>query len=228
MSHKIRAVVLDFYGTVVEEAYRLLAHIAAEFLRGGARLSAEALQGLWWEEFRRCCDGAYGENFLPQKELYRLTLQAMATRSGASVDVGRLRQEVIDFSLRSPLFPDAARFVAECRLPYYILSNADTAELQAIVARHGLRPQGIMTSEEAREYKPRRGIFEKGLQKFGLRPEEAIYAGDSLRNDFYGAAGAGMRSVWLNRRNEQVPAGIAAVPDLYALLAVLRSEGVEA
>lgn len=72
------------------------------------------------------------------------------------------------------------------------------------------------------EYKPRKGIFEKGLKKFGLSANEAVYAGDSYINDYCGASEAGILSFWLNRKKEPVPKGVRALPDLYALLPILE------
>lgn len=86
-----------------------------------------------------------------------------------------------------------------------------------------LAPAGVWTSERARAYKPRREIFESGLKAFGLRPEEALYLGDSLRNDYFGARGAGILSVWLNRLGETVPSGVELwAPDLYSALPIVE------
>ena len=84
-------------------------------------------------------------------------------------------------------------------------------------------PVASFTSEQARVYKPRAEIFEKGLASFGLRPAEAVYIGDSLRNDYYGARGAGMRSVWINRTGASVPEDVEfSVPDLYSVLDYIK------
>lgn len=219
----IKAVILDFYGTVVEESYALLDRVADVFLAHGARARREEIAALWWKEFRLQCDGAHGADFCLQRELYPRTLERMMRQTGAEgLDIDAVVKEIIAFAVSSPMFEDARRFLQKCPLPYYILSNIDNAEIEKIVARHGLRPSGIYTSEDAREYKPRKGIFEKGLQRFGLRADEAVYAGDSFRNDYEGARGAGMLSFWLNRRGETGPDGCRALPDLEALLPALE------
>ena len=59
--------------------------------------------------------------------------------------------------------------------------------------------------------KPERGIFEAALEK--MRPDgEVYYIGDSFVNDVQGAKGAGLKTIWLNRRNHRVPDG-AQLPD---------------
>ena len=221
----IRAVILDFYGTVVQESYELLDAIADVFVAGGASCPRSEVPAMWWREFRAACDAAHGDAFCLQRELYPRVLKRMAARCGAKIDEERLAGEIVRFSRNAGIFEDAARFLRECPLPWYVLSNIDNAELAAVLSRHRLTPCGVFTSEDAREYKPRAGIFEKGLRAFGLRADDALYAGDSYRNDYCGARGAGMRAVWLNRLNEPVPEGTETEPDLYSVLVRLRSEG---
>lgn len=219
----IKAVILDFYGTIVEESYALLDRIAEVFVAHGAVLGREKIAALWWPHFREQCDAAYGDSFCLQRDIYPKVFECMARETGAEgIDFEALRKEIISFAVTSPMLEDAEKFLEECPLPYYILSNIDNAELRQIISLHGLRPRGIFTSEDAMEYKPRKGIFEKGLKKFGLSANEAVYAGDSYINDYCGASEAGILSFWLNRKKEPVPKGVRALPDLHALLPTLE------
>lgn len=218
-----KAVILDFYGTVVHEAYQLLDRIALAFRAGGAAAGDRDIQEMWWRDFAGVCDLCYGASFRPQKELYADVLTGMAERTNAKVDVAALVSEVIDFSRTSEIFEDSKRFLRECPLPVYILSNIDNEELSIMFKCNAICPVASFTSEQARAYKPRAEIFEKGLASFGLRPAEAVYIGDSLRNDYYGARGAGMRSVWINRTGASVPEDVEfSVPDLYSVLDYIK------
>lgn len=52
--------------------------------------------------------------------------------------------------------------------------------------------------------KPEPGIFEIAVRK--MQPEgDVYYIGDSFRNDILGAKNAGLKTVWLNRRNHVQP-----------------------
>lgn len=54
--------------------------------------------------------------------------------------------------------------------------------------------------------KPEPGIFEIAVQK--MHPKaETYYIGDSFKNDILGAKRAGLKTVWLNRRNHEIPEG---------------------
>ena len=217
----MKAVLLDCYGTVAHEADVVLAGYVRAFLQAGATVPAEEIYKLWWKHFARECDRACGENFHLQKELYVFVLEKIEEECGVRVDVKALAKEMADFSVSAEPFEDSLRFIEECPIPCYILSNIDTAELKAMVGKMKLNLKGIYTSEMARAYKPDPQIFSKGLQYFGLKADEVLYAGDSLRNDYWGARGAGIKSVWLNRLNAPVPQGVVALPDLYSLLGKL-------
>ncbi|WP_457741381.1 TIGR02253 family HAD-type hydrolase [Thermococcus sp.] len=57
----------------------------------------------------------------------------------------------------------------------------------------------VVTRDDARAIKPEPRIFLYALEKLGLKPEEAVYVGDSLSQDVYGAKHVGMTAVWINR-----------------------------
>lgn len=217
----MKAVLLDFYGTVVHEAYELLDHIAEVFQRAGAQVTAQEVGDQWWQNFSRECDLACGKSFRLQKELYASVLEKLQQKFGVRVDAPALVKEIVEFSVSSKPFEDSLRFIEECPIPCYILSNIDTAELVTMIGKIGIAPKDFYTSEMARAYKPAPEIFLEGLSYFGLNAADVVYAGDSLRNDYWGARGAGIKSVWLNRLGQPVPQGVVALPDLYSLLAKL-------
>ncbi|ASJ02765.1 2-haloalkanoic acid dehalogenase [Thermococcus profundus] len=53
-------------------------------------------------------------------------------------------------------------------------------------------------ADEVLAYKPMKEMFEKPLEVFGVRPEEAVHIGDTKEEDFEGALRAGMWAVWIN------------------------------
>jgi putative hydrolase of the HAD superfamily len=50
--------------------------------------------------------------------------------------------------------------------------------------------------------KPDPRMFRIALKEAGCTPHELVHVGDSLENDVAGAAGAAVRSIWLNRNGE--------------------------
>jgi len=63
-----------------------------------------------------------------------------------------------------------------------------------------------------RRMKPHRSIFEAALADAGVRADEALMVGDSLRADVEGALAAGLRAVWLRRDGEVVMTDPAPAP----------------
>jgi len=57
----------------------------------------------------------------------------------------------------------------------------------------------IVTREDVKAVKPEPKVFLHALERLGVEPGEAIYVGDSLSQDVYGAKHVGMKAVWINR-----------------------------
>lgn len=93
-----------------------------------------------------------------------------------------------------------------------------------------LARDGLLDLLDARVYtsdldvvKPHEDAFRALLDAVGVEPAEAVFVGDRLWDDVYGAARVGMRTVWI--RNDEVPAydvtPDAVIDDLDDLLAVV-------
>ena len=54
----------------------------------------------------------------------------------------------------------------------------------------------VVSSEEAGVEKPDARLFALCAQKAGVRPEECLFVGDSLKSDVLGAENAGMQALW--------------------------------
>lgn len=73
----------------------------------------------------------------------------------------------------------------------------------------------ILVSGEVGIVKPDLRIFRIAEERMGLDPEtmDIWFVGDSFANDIAGAAGAGWKTIWLNRRGKAIPQG-DVIPDL--------------
>lgn len=71
----------------------------------------------------------------------------------------------------------------------------------------------LVFSSDAEAWKPARDVFEMGLQGLDLEAGEAIYVGDSLYFDVWGAQQAGLRGVWIEQPHHWLPDGITVEPD---------------
>jgi putative hydrolase of the HAD superfamily len=66
-------------------------------------------------------------------------------------------------------------------------------------------------SDETGLFKPHRKMFEKPLDEFNIKPENAVHVGDMLETDVKGANEFQMKSIWINDRNS--PRSPEIIPD---------------
>jgi putative hydrolase of the HAD superfamily len=124
------------------------------------------------------------------------------------------------------VFPEVPGTLAALRqrgLRLAVVSNFDE-RLDGIVAGLGLAPQidAIMPSTRAGAAKPAPAIFHAALARLGVRPREALHAGDGLHVDVEGARAAGLHAVLVDRTGArpEVPPGARVISTLVDLTAV--------
>lgn len=115
-----------------------------------------------------------------------------------------------------------------------LISNADNDELHGSLARYGLQFDVVVSSEDARSYKPRSAIFQQAASALGCKPQEILHLGDSFSADVLGAKAFGAFAVWFNRKRVNIPPGVAEpdyiiseLGDLIPLFKKLGQEKVE-
>lgn len=107
--------------------------------------------------------------------------------------------------------PALAELLSELKRKYAIgLVTNGTAgwqygKLEAAGLDPLFEPGSVVISEEVGWEKPAPEIFVEALGRFGAKPEEAVFVGDSWKHDIEGAAAVGIRSIWFNKRNAAVP-----------------------
>lgn len=123
-----------------------------------------------------------------------------------------------------------ASFLGQARARYSLalVSNFDHGP----TARRILRAGGIeehfrriVISEEHGRCKPHPRIFTDALAALGVKPEAALFVGDSPSEDIVGAKGVGMDVAWVNALDKPLPRGVPVpnytvrtIPELQLLL----------
>jgi 2-haloacid dehalogenase/putative hydrolase of the HAD superfamily len=197
---ELDGVFIDMYGTLTTGDRAAVEAVCAQIVaHARLPLSAYELSITWGERFFAAMEQANGERFETLSALEARTLQETMTALGTTVDPWPYVTRLVDYWRNPPLQADAFEFLTGCRTPLCIVSNADRADIEAALARHGLRVAGLMTSQDARSYKPDPGLFEAALRLTGWRRERVLHVGDSLHSDVGGAQRAGLISGWVNR-----------------------------
>jgi 2-haloacid dehalogenase/putative hydrolase of the HAD superfamily len=193
-----RAILLDFYGTVVSDdaAVAIVAEIASEIAAAAATpLDAREVYRHWWERFQRLCHQSYGDRFQLHRELEHRSLQDLLRHWRVEIDIDRAEQRLVEYWRHPDIFPDSLDVLARCTLPVCVVSNVDNEDLRVAMASHGLAFDHVVTSEDCRAYKPRPEIFGRALDLLGCTASEMLHIGDSVTSDVAGAASLGIATV---------------------------------
>lgn len=210
----VKAVFADFYGTIVFEDGENVSKISNRIYETGNAQSVSEIGSYWWNRFQKLFENAYGEKFRTQRELETQSLIDTIEHFGSSEDGIKLSNEMFEYWVKPPIFEESKQFFDVCPGPVYVVSNIDRDDVLQAIEYHGLKPAGVFTSEDARSYKPRKELFEFALRSTGLAADEVVHIGDSLSSDVKGASSVGIKAIWVNRSNREVPQGVTAVKNL--------------
>jgi 2-haloacid dehalogenase len=204
-----KGILLDFYGTVVDEDDEIVAAICAEVAAcAGVSVTAEQVGIAWWQAFQAAMAAPV---FRTQRQIAVDSLAAVAERFACRGDPARWCARQFAYWRLPPMRAGSQAFLESCDLPICVVSNIDRADLEAALRQHGLRFAAVVTSDDVRAYKPASPIFRRALESLGLAADEVVHVGDSLTADVAGARAAGIASIWVNRRGRPVPVDLAAI-----------------
>jgi putative hydrolase of the HAD superfamily len=124
------------------------------------------------------------------------------------------------------LFPDTLPTLTRLReqeIELGIISNFDS-RLFTVMRGLGIAEAfaTVTISSLAHAAKPSPKIFHLALDKHALDPEEAMYVGDSLRDDVEGATKAGLHAVLLDRQGQHAGIGVQVIRTLEELLPLVE------
>lgn len=197
---ELDGIFIDFYGTLTSGDRAAVEETCARIVEEtGVPISAYELSVTWGERFFHALDFCNGDGFKTLFQVEVDTLRDTMREFSADVDAEKFAGQLKHYWRNPPLQPEVRDFLAAVRFPLCIVSNADRADIDAALATHRIRVDHVVTSEEARSYKPDRAIFDRALEVTGWRRERVIHVGDSLHSDVGGAIVAGIRNGWLNR-----------------------------
>lgn len=218
----IQAVFCDFYGTLVHEDGKVINTICQEIIGTGRAENTQQIASYWWNIFQETCHQSYGNTFQTQRNLEHFSLEQTIHYFHSSANCENLSQLLFSHWQSPPAFDDASEFLNKCPVPVYIVSNIDREDILSAIQYHEFSVAGVFTSEDARSYKPRPELFQLALAETGLVPHDVVHLGDSLSSDVNGASSPGISTLWLNRNNKPVPAGVCSVSTLLEVPDMLR------
>lgn len=210
----IKAVFIDFYGTVVHEDGEVIKQVSQEIYSTGKVTDKSEIGTYWWNEFQKAFNSAYEDSFETQRKLEYESLKKTIEYFNSTANAKELSDLMFAHWIKPPIFEESKQFFEMCPVPIYVVSNIDRDDVLKAIEYHGLKPNGIFTSEDAKSYKPRKELFQFALNSTGLSAEQVVYIGDSLSSDIKGASAVGINAIWINRSKREIPNGVTAVENL--------------
>ena len=212
---RIRAVVFDCYGTLIDFEERAFAPAIETLLRAHG-VDHVAGNDVWTHWMASAREHARANGRDPEKplegpeppfasfaETWVHHFQHAFTQSAVdAVAPQEALAHVFDLLSRAPAYPEAADVVDTLRQAGYqigVASNADDAHLYPALEHAGIRADFVLSSEAVRAYKPRRPFFAAVVERTGVTAQETIYVGDSPYSDVTGARQIGMHAYWVRR-----------------------------
>ena len=197
---RFKTVFLDFYGTLAAGDADVVEAVCTRIVTElNLSITPHELVVAWGDRFFAAIEANNHDHFrtLYDSECDSLveTLDPVCGR----IDPVPFVDQLTEYWCGPDLHDDVHQTLAQLNLPICCVSNADTDHLRSAIDRHGLKFDHVVSSQDARCYKPRPEIFHRALSAMGAEPHEVLHVGDSLHSDVEGAANAGIEALWLCR-----------------------------
>ena len=202
MPGRFDGILLDFYGTVAAGDRQAVEDTCASVIRAcGLDFDPARFAILWGQRYFELVGESNHESFRALIECETISLRETLAGMQQVVNVSPFIEQLEAYWRDPPIHDDVTDFLERVNLPVCVVSNADTHALMQAIGKHGLRFEGVLTSEMVRAYKPDPKIFEHALALIGVDAHRAMHVGDSLHSDVAGASSAGITATWLCRED---------------------------
>ena len=230
---QVKAVIFDFYGTVVDMQGGLTRAITPYLESKGYTENPPARLVTWWRRTHfenSMIDGLLHRDHTPYRQIGFEAVDYTLERAGIPHTDDEVRQLVSEITRLDP-FPDVVQALGEMKeqgLRLYILSNGDPDMLAAGVPYSGTSElwDRVISVAEADSFKPHRTTYQTAASMIGLGRQDILFVANHAF-DCIGAKAAGLRSAFIDRRkrpfgNARYPADLT-VSDMAELANVLKS-----
>lgn len=192
----------DLYGTVVDMQTGLTQAVTP-YLRAKGWAGEPSRLVTWWRRAHfenSMIDALLHRTHLPYREIGRISLSYTLERAGVRHTQDEVRMLVAEIERLQP-FPDVVAALARLQQKYrlVILSNGDADMLEAIKPHLGITFDRIISVAAAGSFKPHAATYRKAAKIMAARPEEILFVANHAF-DCIGAKAAGMRAVFIDRR----------------------------
>lgn len=202
----VKAVMFDFYGTVVDMQSGLTEAITPYLAAKGYTANPPSRLVTWWRRTHfenSMIDALLHREHTPYREIGRQAVDYTLERAGIAHTDDEVRQLVAQIERLRP-FPDVLAALDAMRahgLRLVILSNGDPDMLAKGVAYAGTEHlwDRVISVAEAGAFKPHRDTYRTAARLVELDASEVLFVANHAF-DCIGAKAAGMRTAFVDRR----------------------------
>jgi 2-haloacid dehalogenase len=204
---RIRVLSFDCYGTLIDWESGIISALNALLSRHCKRLADENLLELYAQAESRVEKGKFVK--------YRKVLMHVVKKIAETLAFTPSKTDLDCLSFSLPTwkpFQDTNESLRRLKARYKlaIISNIDNDLLLTSIQHMKVKFDFIITSEEARAYKPDLRVFQLAIRKTGVRRNEILHVAQSLYHDICPARRLRIFTVWMNRTKRRQ--GFGATP----------------
>jgi 2-haloalkanoic acid dehalogenase type II len=221
----VKGIIFDAYGTLIDTGDGSLQAVKAILRKNNSSIDANLFYRKWKIVHKNHINTL--TSFIKEEDIFLIDLAALYVEyeiRGNSADDVKIMLNTLG---ERKAYPET-NFVLKTLQPKYqvfIGSTSDEAPLHNDIRRNGITVNRIFTSEYLKVYKPRKEFYQLILDEISMQPDDVLFVGDSLEDDISGPAAAGMRTVWVNRKNIKYDAAqirpCYEIPSLNKLLDII-------
>jgi len=198
----VRALMFDFYGTVVDMQSGLVRAITP-FLQEKGYGGRPSSVVTWWRRTHfenSMIDALVGGEHTPYREIGHRAVAQTLTRAGIEHTRAEVERLVSAIEHLDP-FPDVLEALTALHTRYalIILSNGDPDMLERGTAHVGFPFDEVISVAQASSFKPDVVTYQTACKIVGLEPHEVLFVANH-EFDCVGAKAFGMRTAYVNRR----------------------------
>jgi len=203
----LKGIIFDVHRTLVDDSGFPRDKICRLLRQSGVNLDMPAYFQCYDDLTKKYFNWSLIDPFITIREIHRRRLTEIYQRYQVDRDIEADLNFLWDCIGSSKIYPDASEVLKKLWKKYElaILTNADENDpLLAKLKQAGYQFNTIVTSFQLKKYKPDAELFYYVLEKMKLKKEEAVMVGDSPSSDIVGAVNAGIKIIWINRRQVQL------------------------
>lgn len=196
-----KLLIFDAYGTLISTGNGSLRAVEKILSLQEKQIDAAAFYREWKQYHRKHMDEANKTLFLREKDIFTKDLRALYKQYQIMRPYETDVQIMLDSLNDRNVFPEVAEAIETLRKKNRVVigSTTDTEPLLQNLRYNNISVDRIYTSEMIRKYKPDEYFYRYILQSEGYDHEEAVFIGDSLKDDIEGPKIIGIKTILVNR-----------------------------